>query len=757
MRYGDNMDRKEKLLKYMSGTTYVPLKFDELVIVLDVPKQDREELDSLLEELIFEGQIYKTKKGRYCAVSDKTLTAAGKLMCNARGGFGFVRPDTEGASDIFIASENLGGAYDGDRVLVKVDKKDNSYGHSEGHIAAIIERGNETLVGVLVGVKNKTYRVTPDKKNFFSQVRINPSRLNGAKVNDRVIVGITGYNDKGKPVGEIETVLGRADSAKSCINGILAENCINHIFPPEVIKETEEVPDKVSKKDLKGREDFRSKIIFTIDGDDSRDFDDAVSLEKVSDGSVILGVHIADVSHYVKEGTALDAEALKRATSVYMPDRVVPMLPKKLSNGICSLNPDTDRLTLSVMMEIDSDGTIVKHKIVKSVIHSCERMTYNNVNKILAGDTKLRERYSNIVNILEDMDRLSDKLAALRRERGAIDFDFPEAKVICDEDSQPQEIIIEDRGKSQRMIESFMLAANETVAESAYWAELPFVYRVHESPSYEKLTAFNEFIKNFGYSLKGKIDPENVHPKDLQQIAELAKGKPEEYMISKVMLQSLMKAGYRDTNNGHFGLAARFYCHFTSPIRRYPDLMVHRILSEFIDGKLSESEQNRLIPIVRDAAEHSSEREIAAEKAERDAIDLLKAVYMRSFLGDTFDAVISSVTSFGVFAMLANSCEGLIRCENMSEDYFEYDDSTHMLIGKRTGKTYKIGDMVRVTVAGCNVMLRQIDFVFEEDNHPGIMKRIRKRAEAAEERNMEKKKHGGKKGCAHKKGKRRKR
>lgn len=738
------MDRKEKLINYMSSSTYVPLKLDELEIVLDVPKDDRGELEELLSELINEGRIFKTKKGRYCAVSGKTLTASGKLMCSARGGFGFVRPDEEGAQDIFVAAENLGGAYDGDRVLVRIDKKDNSYGHSEGHVTAVIERGNETLVGIISGIKNKTYRLIPDRRSFFSQVRISPAKLGGAAVGDRVIVRIDEYNKKGKPVGEVITVLGRADSAESCLNGIISENGIRARFPKPVTDEAENVPESVSKSAIRGREDLRSMKIFTIDGDDSKDFDDAVSLEKLDNGNSLLGVHIADVSHYVKEGSELDKEALKRATSVYMPHKVIPMLPKKLSNGICSLNPGTDRLTFTVFMEIDGDGKIVSHRLVKSVIHSCERLTYNNVNKLLDGDTRLRERYSEIVPVLEAMDRLSDKLASLRSERGAIDFDFPETKVICGEDAQPREIAVADRGRSQRMIESFMLAANETVAEDAYWAELPFVYRVHEPPSADKLTAFNEFIKNFGYSLRGKLDPDTIHPKDLQRIAEQAKGTPEELMISTVMLRSLMKAGYRDTNSGHFGLAARYYCHFTSPIRRYPDLMIHRILSEYIDRGIDDSEHNRLVPIVREAAEQSSEREIAAEKAERDAEDLLKTVYMQAYLGESFDAVISSVTSFGIFAMMNNSCEGLIRCETMTADYFEFDESRRILTGKRTGKVYKIGDRIRVTVAGCSVLLRQIDLVLEEDANPSLLRRVSERAQKAERRSDEKKEKTGK-------------
>lgn len=747
-------NRKDRIYSYMTSSSYVPLKESELAIVLDVPGDDRDMLRSVLEELEAEGRIYRTKKGRYCGVGSKGLTVSGKLSCNARGGFGFVVPESDSEGDIFIPAEKLGNAYDGDRVLVRIDRRESRQGHREGHITGIIERGNSLIVGVITGFKGKTYRVRADRREFFEQIRVNAADMNGAKSGDRVAVRIKEYNSKGRPVGEVETILGNSDSVESCLNGLLTEYGIQSHFPKKVIDEAEAMPDKVTEKELEGREDLRDKLIFTIDGDDSKDFDDAVSLERTESGDYLLGVHIADVTHYVKEDTELYREALKRATSVYMPHRVIPMLPKRLSNGICSLNPDVDRLTLSVFMEIDKDGNIKSHRIAETVIHSAARMTYANVNRILGGDTRLREEYSNLVSVLEEMDALSDMLAAKRRERGAIDFDFPETKVICGADAEPLDVLIEERGRSHRLIESFMLAANETVAEAAYWAELPFVYRVHEAPSYDKLVSFNEFVKNFGYSLKGRIDPETIHPMELQRIAEQAKGTPEELMISKIMLRSLMKACYMDTNNGHFGLAARYYCHFTSPIRRFPDLMIHRVLKDFMNGRLDESRYNRYASEVRVVSEQSSDREIAAERAERDADDILKTAYMRSYLGDSFDAVISSVTSFGVFAMLANSCEGLIRCENISGDYYEYNESTHMLKGRRSGREFRIGDRIRVTVAACNVLMRRIDFVLEGDDGETVLKRLQKRAVEEVERTADKKKGSGKK---HKRGKKRER
>ncbi len=747
-------NRKDRIYSYMTSSSYVPLKESELAIVIDVPNEDRAVLRAVLEELEAEGRIYRTKKGRYCGVGSKGLTVSGKLSCNARGGFGFVVPESGSEGDIFIPAEKLGNAYDGDRVLVRIDRRESRQGHREGHITGIIERGNSLIVGVVTGFKGKTYRVRADRHEFFEQIRINAADMNGAKAGDRVAVRIKEYNSKGRPVGEVETILGNSDSVESCLNGLLTEYGIHSHFPKRVIDEAEAMPEMVTEKELENREDLRDKLIFTIDGDDSKDFDDAVSLDRTENGDYLLGVHIADVTHYVKEDTELYREAFKRGTSVYMPHRVIPMLPKRLSNGICSLNPDVDRLTLSVFMEIDKDGNIKSHRIAETVMHSAARMTYANVNKILEGDTRLREEYDSLVSVLEEMDALSDMLAAKRRERGAIDFDFPETKVVCGTDAEPLEVLIEERGRSHRLIESFMLAANETVAEAAYWAELPFVYRVHEAPSYDKLVSFNEFVKNFGYSLKGRLDPETIHPMELQRIAEQAKGTPEELMISKLMLRSLMKACYMDTNNGHFGLAARYYCHFTSPIRRFPDLMIHRVLKDFINGRLDESRYNRYVSEVRAVSEQSSDREIEAEKAEREADDILKTAYMRSYLGESFDAVVSSVTAFGVFAMLENSCEGLIRCENISGDYYEYNESTHILKGRRSGREFRIGDRIRVTVAACNVLMRRIDFVLEGDDGENVLRRLQKRAADDLKRPEDKKKGSGKK---HKRGKKRER
>lgn len=738
------MDRIDKILGFICDKAYVPMKAEELAVVLSVPKSDMAELLAILSQLESRGDIYKTKRGKYIAVKSDNGVAVGVLSCNFAKGFGFVRCDDANDNDIFIPAESMVNAYDRDRVLVAVNKSKTANGHREGRIIKVIERGNEHIVGVVKGIRGNKFVVTPDRREFFADVLVATDKMNGAKKDDRVFVNIDGYTDKNKPHGTVVYVLGNKNSILSCLNGMVSERSMTPDFPGDVVDEVNSIADTVSESEIEGREDLRNTITFTIDGDDSRDFDDAVSLEYSDNGNAILGVHIADVTHYVTENSALDKEALRRATSVYFPHMVIPMLPKKLSNGICSLNPDVDRLTLSVIMEFDGNANLVSHRIVKSVIHSNARLTYNNVNKLFDGNDEMCEKYADIADILRDMNTLAKKLERKRKARGAIDFDFPETKVICDENANPIDVALYERGDSQKLIESFMLAANETVAETAFWSELPFVYRVHESPSNEKLTEFNEFIKNFGYSLKGKIDSDTIHPKALQEISESVKGTAEEMMISKMMLRSLMKAVYRDSNDGHFGLAAKYYCHFTSPIRRYPDLMIHRILKEFIDGTLTDERRNHYLKVVKDAAAISSDKEIEAETAEREAVDMLKAAYMQNYVGESFDAVVSSVTSFGMFAMLDNSCEGLIRYETMSGDYFEFDELSRSVYGNRTGKVYKIGDPVRITVVAADILSRRIDFVREEDNIPQVLERVKKRNQSIKPKSHSKRRNRGK-------------
>ena len=719
------MDRKEKILAYISSEAYLPLKADELIRVLDVPNNDIKKFYSLLDELLCEGKILETKKGRYIAISNDSRYVSGVLSCNPSRGFGFVKQNND-EDDIFIPPDAFNTAYDKDTVLVYIDKNNGDNSHREGHIVKILKRGNEKIVGVVKGIRNGKFIIVPDRKEFMAEIYVHQDNMMGAKKGERVLLKIEKYTDKGNPIGSVISVLGNHESILSLLNGLMLQKGLAPHFSDLVEAEASKIEDFVTEIEP-DRVDLRNLTVFTIDGDDSRDFDDAISLENTDDGFWCLGVHIADVTHYVREGSQIDLEASRRGTSVYFPHSVVPMLPQKLSNGICSLNPDVDRLALSVLIELDSSLSVRSHKLVKSVIHSKYRMTYNEVNKIFDNDKSLLEKYSDIVSTLNQMNSLSKKLIEKRKARGAIDFDFPETKIICDDEANPIEILSVTRGDSQRMIESFMLLANETIAEMAFWSELPFVYRVHEAPSNEKLTEFNQFIKNFGYSLKGKPDSETIHPKALQEIAEAVKGTPYEIMISKIMLRSLMKASYRDTNDGHFGLAARFYCHFTSPIRRYPDLIIHRVLKEFISGELTDERREHYLKLMNDAAATSSECEIEAETAERDAVDMLKAAYMREHIGEVFDATVSSVTSFGIFAMLENSCEGLIRYENISEDFFVYDEVSHTAYGERGGRTFKIGDKLRVIVASSDILSKRIEFALETDDLSYITKRLHKR------------------------------
>lgn len=704
------MNRKEKIYLYMKSKEYIPLKADELGAVLEVPRSDRSELAKILDELCAEGKIYLTKKKRYACADSGSHTVSGRLRCNAKGFFGFVTCDDESEEDVFVAGDRLGNAFDGDRVLVRIDKEKTG-GKREGHIFKILERGRGTIVGVIEKQKDGIFRLIPDNRRFYAKVRIRPEDMMDAAIGSRAACEIIEYTKNGKVYGKVISVLGTEESLKSCIEGIIISNGIKQAFDEGTLEEAEKTPSELSAADIEGREDLRNMTIFTIDGDDARDFDDAVSLSVLGSGNYYLGVHIADVSHYVRQGSALDSEAFSRGTSVYLADRVIPMLPEKLSNGICSLNPNTDRLTLSVFMEVNRNGEVTSHKIEKTVIRSKERLTYNNVNRILEqSDEELTARYIRIVPTLKLMAELAEILRRKRDRRGAIQFEFPETGIAVDDDGNPLEIVKKVRGTSEKLIEEFMLLANETVAEYACWSELPFVYRVHEAPGTDKITAFNEFLRNFNLSLKGKIDDDSpVHPKALQRILDAVKDTPEERVVAANMLRSLMKAEYKTENLGHFGLAAKYYCHFTSPIRRYPDLIIHRILKSFLDGE--EIRCN-----VHEAASRSSEREVAAEHLERDSDDLMKTAYMSAFVGETFSGVVSGVTSFGMFVELDEIyVEGLIRAENMQGDYFEFDESANVLRGKRTGRTYRIGDMVSVILARTDMMLRQIDFVLAED------------------------------------------
>ncbi len=701
------MTRKEKIVGFLSEPSYKPLKFDELAVTLCVPKEDTEEFSALLDQLISEGEIVKTRKGRY--VSSKSMGLLNGVFQSTERGFGFLLQEED---DVFIPADAVAGAMNRDVVLVKPTKKPQDGKRREGEVVAVLKRANETIVGRFEKSRNFGF-VIPDDKRLNTDIFIPKANAKHVKGGDKVVVRITKWpGNRRNPEGEIAEVLGHSGEPGVDILSILKQYGLSDTFPPAVRKEAERIPGSIREQDLSGREDFRNETIITIDGADAKDLDDAISLLEF-DNFYRLGVHIADVTHYVKENSALDKEAQKRGTSVYLVDRVVPMLPKKLSNGICSLHPQVDRLTLSVIMDIDHEGRVIDHRIVNGVIRTAERMTYDDVaSMLLSKDPALCKRYRHILPMLKKMRRLSELLRAKRMKKGSIDFAFPETKIKLDETGKPVEILKYETTIANSIIEEFMLLCNKTVAEAMFWADIPFVYRAHERPSPEKITAFNEFLAPMGFRIRSTSEP---HPKEFATLLKKVKGAPKEKLIGTVMLRSLMKARYLPQNSGHFGLAFDYYCHFTSPIRRYPDLAIHRIIKEFI-GKngLSKKRIAVLSAFANQVSVSASEAEVTAQYAERDCDDLKKAEYMKEHIGESYDGIISSCTSFGLFVELENTVEGLIRMVDLYDDYYIFDEKRYTLMGERTGRTYKIGDPIRVTVSDVNVDLREISFVLEE-------------------------------------------
>ncbi len=687
------MDRKEKIFSYIESKDYIPLNFSELSIMLGVPKENEEEFFCVLQELLAEGKIFLTKKQRY-APARKNNLYSGKISVNARTGSGFLT--TEGfTEDLFIRRENLKTALDGDTVLVKLLK--NYKGRREAAVEKILERANTMLAAVITG----DFYAICDNPKITSKIKL--TELMNAKNGDRVLVEITDFAKNGSLFGAVTKILGSSRDIKTLTEALLFEYHIKTEFDEETLLNARSFPEEVSDSDLVGRHDYTNDIIFTIDGEDARDFDDAVSIKTLQNGNFLLGVHIADVTHYVTENSALDNESYLRGTSVYLPDRVIPMLPFELSNNLASLIPHKKRLTLSLTMEVTPKGEVINHELCKGVIQSVERMTYTDVAKILEGDDTLSEKYEHIVPSIYQMHRLYKILQTKRKNRGSIDFDFPESKIILADNGLPKDIVRLERNDAHRIIEEFMLLANETIAELALWSDIPFIYRVHEEPDSDKMTSLRRFIASFGLYVKGK----DIYPKDLRLILDQIKGTENEALIAAYMLRSLMKAEYKNENLGHFGLASKYYCHFTSPIRRYPDLFIHRVLKDFIDGKNTEKYRSKTF----DAADNSSKTERKAELLERDCDDLYKAAYISSFVGAEFDARISSVTSFGIFCELRNTVEGLIRLETMHDDYYIYDESKRLIVGERKGKVYKVGDTVNIEVVGADLVSRKVDFI----------------------------------------------
>ncbi len=701
------MVTKADLLKFLKEEAERPMMDMDLFHYFELEPHESGEFYNMLSELEDNGDIIKTKKNKV-AVPLKMDIYVGKIQTTQKG-FGFLIAENNVMDDVFIPAGALAGAMNGDRVFVKIVNRSGAGRKNEGEVIKIIKRANEKIVGTFEANESFGF-VVPDDKHINKDIYIKREGINGAKTGQKVVVTLTEWpEERRNPVGYISEVLGFPNEKGVDILSVIRKYQLPETFPKKVHREAEGVEQFPSPEEIGARRDLRAQRLFTIDGADAKDLDDAVSIEGLPNGNFQLGVHIADVSYYVKERSALDKEAFDRGTSVYLIDRVIPMLPRELSNGICSLNPHVDRLTMSCTMEIDQQGAVVSHDIFESVIHSTERLIYEDVSDML--EAIERTDLEHLEYLREDfmqMEILCKILRNKRERRGAIDFDFPEPKIILDETGKPIEIAKRERRIANRIIEEFMLAANETVAEHMFWLEIPFVYRVHEDPDLEKIATFNKFLNNLGYTIKGIT--EEVHPKAIQQLLSEVKGKKEEGVVNRLMLRSLKQARYSSVKDGHFGLAAEYYSHFTSPIRRYPDLQIHRIIRDCLQHKLTESRLQQLIPIVEAAAKQSSERERVAEQAERETDDMKKAEYMSGFVGDSFEGIISSVTSFGLFVELENTCEGLTRIGELEDDYYIYDELSMSYVGQHTRKTYSIGDKVVVRVERVHVLNREVDF-----------------------------------------------
>ncbi|MGM7634451.1 ribonuclease R [Bacillus sp. Hm123] len=698
----------EQLLTYMKEESYKPLTVKELEEALGIDdSSDFKEFVKALVHMEEKGLVVRTRANRY-GLPEKMNLVRGKISGHAKG-FAFLLPEEPGMDDIFIPPHETNGVLNGDIALVRITSE-TSGSRREGTVVRILERGKSEIVGTYTDSKHFGF-VVPDDKKFASDIFIPKEVTKGAVEGHKVVVKITSYPEGRKNAeGEIIEILGHKNDPGVDIMSVIYKHGLPQEFPEEVMEQANAVPDTIDPKDTENRRDLRGETIVTIDGADAKDLDDAVTVTKLDNGNYKLGVHIADVSHYVTEGSPIDQEAYERGTSVYLVDRVIPMIPHRLSNGICSLNPKVDRLTLSCEMEINATGEVVSHEIFQSVIKTTERMTYNDVNSILVEkDEELRKTYEPLVPVFEDMETLASILRDKRKKRGAIDFDFKEAKVLVDEDGKPTDVVLRERSVAERLIEEFMLVANETVAEHFHWMDVPFMYRIHEDPKEDKLQRFFEFITNFGLIVKGTANV--VHPRALQEIIEAIEGKPEEVVISTVMLRSMQQAKYNPESLGHFGLSTEFYTHFTSPIRRYPDLIVHRLIRTYlINGEIDPATQAKWDARLPEIADHTSSMERRAVDAERDTDEMKKAEYMLDKIGEEYDGIISSVTNFGMFVELPNTIEGLVHVSYMTDDYYRYDERHFAMIGERTGNVFRIGDEITVRVTNVNKDEQSIDF-----------------------------------------------
>lgn len=692
----------------MKEPEYVPMRRREIASVLQVPQTARQELEQVLETLLQEGSVVMDTRGRYHV--EKAELKTGIYRGTSRE-FGFLSPE-DGGEDIYIEAGSTLGALNGDVVQAAVFESDSGRRLYTGRIIKILERTNETVVGTFFKEKGYGFVVAEDKR-LGSDIFIEKADTMGAVSGHKVEVRLTDFGDgRRNPVGKVTEILGHINDPGSDLLTVLRAFRIPTEFPAEVMEAAGQVPERISEKECAGRLDLRDEVMITIDGEDAKDLDDAVSLRKTDTG-YLLGVHIADVTEYVKENAPLDTEARKRGTSVYLIDRVVPMLPHRLSNGICSLNAGEDRLALSCLMELKEDGTIYGHRLAESVIHVNRRTSYTEVAKVLASgeeqQKELEEEYGKVYPMLFLMEKVSGLLRRKRKERGAIDFDFPESKIIVDEKGTPVEIKPYERNTATRMIEDFMLAANETVAEDFFWQEVPFVYRVHESPDEEKIRRLGVLIQNFGYNLRGsKSAP---HPKVLQNLLEKSDGSPEEALIARLTLRSMKQAKYMVDCEGHFGLATKYYCHFTSPIRRYPDLQIHRIIKENLRGTLNGDRRAHYRSILPEVAQHSSKTERTAEEAERELEKMKKCEYAQEHIGLTAEGIVSGITNYGMYVELPNTIEGMIRLSSLTDDYYLFDEENYCLTGESTHQVYRLGQKLTVTINSVDKILKTIDFL----------------------------------------------
>ena len=702
------MEEQElKVLNLIKDKDYAPMKAKEIAMIMHVPKSEYNELLRILGKLEMEMKIQKNRKNQYRPVD--AVYYDGIYRKNQKG-FGFVKIEDQ-EDEIYIAKENSKNALNGDRVLIEIIEEKNKVKKAEGKVVKILKHEKDTIVGRFENNKNFGF-VIPDDKNFGTDIFISKKNFGKARNNHKVLVKIIKYPEKGKKAeGKIIEVLGNVNEAGVDMLSLIKEHNLPSTFPEPVVEEAKKCGNQIDETDIVRRRDLRQDIIFTIDGEDAKDLDDAVKVTKLENGNYRLDVHIADVSYYVKPNSLLDQEALLRGTSIYMLGRVIPMLPRELSNGICSLNAGEDRFTLSCSMEINQKGEVISSDVYKAVINVTERMTYTNVQKILDNsDEEVVNRYKPYIHEFKLMEELALILKHKRLEQGYLNLDIPESKIELDIDGRVTNIKKYETTFANEIIEQFMLTANETIAEKFFWLDAPFIYRVHEKPDYEKVQELNKFLFNFG--LKIKANKDNIYPKEFAKVLEELQGKEEEKVVSNLVLRTLKVARYEAINEGHFGIASKYYCHFTSPIRRYPDLFIHRIISKYLEDNydVEESFVEEYKKQAEERAKQSSERENIATKVERESEDIKKAEYMEGRIGEEYEGIICSVTSFGIFVELENTVEGLIRFDDLGDEYFIYDEERKMLIGEHTRTTYKIGDKINIRVKDASKLMRTVDF-----------------------------------------------